>query len=187
MLPPNKPSSPRPLVRQVNGYYLADSAVVLGDVTIGAGSSLWFFTCVRGDVAPIRIGQNCCIQDFSMLHCKSDVPLIIEDNVGVGHQALVHCTRVRAGSLIGSGARVLDDCMIGSGCIVAAGAVVVPGTIVPDGKVLAGVPAKVLRDVTDKDRAYLRHVIEGYQRLSAAHAAGKYPPIAPWPEPLGTT
>ena len=159
------------------GVYLADSAVIVGDVTIGEDSSFWPFTCARGDVAPIRLGRGVCVQDFTMLHCKHHVPLEIEDHVVIGHHACVHCSRVGAWSLVGIGARILDEAVIGESCVVAAGAVVTPGMIVPDGKVVAGVPARILRDVTDRDRAYIRDVSLRYVDLAKAHIAGEFTPF----------
>jgi carbonic anhydrase/acetyltransferase-like protein (isoleucine patch superfamily) len=165
-------------MRYVRGIYLAESAVVTGDVTIGKDSNLWPFVSARGDVAPIRVGEGCSVQDHVMLHCKHNVPLEIGDHVLIGHQACVHCTRVGSWTLIGIGARVLDDAEVGENCIVAAGAVVTPGTKIPDGKLVAGVPAKVLRDVSEKDRAYIREVVTRYVDLARAHVAGKFAPYA---------
>ncbi len=161
------PLSPHRM-RRVGNVYVSEAAVIIGDVTIGEETNIWPFVCARGDVAPIRVGRGCSIQDFTMLHCKHRVPLEIGDHVLVGHHATVHCSRVGNWTLIGIGARVLDECVVGSDCIVAAGAVVTPGTVVPDGKLVAGVPAKILRDVTDKDKAYIRDVIGRYVELARA-------------------
>jgi carbonic anhydrase/acetyltransferase-like protein (isoleucine patch superfamily) len=171
-------------MREVGGVYLAESSVVVGDVTIGEGSSFWPFTCARGDVAPIRVGRRVCVQDFTMLHCKHQVPLVIEDEVVIGHHVTVHCARVGARSLIGIGARVLDDCEVGESCIVAAGAVLVPGTRLPSGTVVAGVPARVIREVNDRDRAYIRDVAGRYVELAQAHARGEFPPFGIDPGPV---
>ena len=165
-------------IRRVRDFFVAEAAVIMGDVTIGQDTNIWPFVCVRGDVAPIRIGAGCSIQDFTMLHCRHKVPMEIGNHVLVGHHATVHCTRVGDWTMVGIGARVLDGAEIGSECIIAAGAVVVPGMIVPDGKLVAGVPAKILRDVTDKDKAYIRDVITRYVELARDHVAGKFPPLA---------
>lgn len=165
-------------MRRVRGIYLAESAVITGDVTVGEDTNIWPFVSARGDVAPIRIGRGCSVQDQVMLHCKHHVALEIGDHVLIGHQACVHCTRVGPWTLIGIGARVLDDAEVGEGCIVAAGAVVTPGTKVPDGKLVAGVPAKVLRDVSEKDRAYIREVVTRYVDLARAHVENQFPPFA---------
>ena len=162
-------------MRKVGEVYVSEAAVIIGDVSLGAETSIWPFVCARGDVAPIRVGKGCSIQDFTMLHCKHNVAMELGDHVLVGHHATVHCTRVGEWTLVGIGSRVLDECVVGSDCIIAAGAVLTPGTVVPDGKLVAGVPAKVLRDVTDKDRAYIRDVVTRYVELAKAHVEGKFP------------
>jgi carbonic anhydrase/acetyltransferase-like protein (isoleucine patch superfamily) len=134
---------------------------------------------IRGDVAPIRVGRRVNIQDGAVLHCNRGVTLEVEDDVGIGHRAVVHCRRIGSGSLIGIGALVLDNSVIGRGCLVAAGAVVTPGTVVPDGKVVMGTPAKPVRDATDEHRRYQALVVESYLNLGSLHAAGKYPSVVP--------
>lgn len=165
------------------GVYIANTAYVGAEVTIGADTTIMHHVMIRGDVAAILIGARCNIQDGSIVHTKTGVPLEIEDEVSVGHRAVVHCRRVGRGSLIGIGAIVLDDAEIGAGCIVGAAALVAPGTIVPPGKVVLGIPARVVREVTDADREYIRHVIENYVRLGRLHAAGAYPNAAPPAQP----
>lgn len=164
-------------MRKINGFYLAESAVLLGDITIGKDTSIWPFVSARGDVAPIRIGEGCSIQDHTCLHCKHGVTMEIGNHVLIGHHACVHCTRVGDWTLIGIGSRVLDEAIVGSHCIVAAGAVVTPGTIIPDGKLVAGVPAKVIRDVSEKDKAYIHNVVTRYVDLARDHVDGKFPPL----------
>jgi len=163
-------------MRRIKDFYVAEAAVVMGDVTIGKDTNLWPFVCARGDVAPIRIGEGCSIQDFTMLHCRHKVPMEIGNHVLIGHHATAHCTRIGAWTLVGIGSRILDGSEIGSECIIAAGAVVVPGTIIPNGKLVAGVPAKILRDVTDKDTTYIRDVLGRYVQLARDHADGKFVP-----------
>ncbi len=162
-------------MRKVKDIYIFDNAVIVGDVEIGANTNIWPFVCIRGDVAPIRIGPGCSIQDHSMLHCKRDVALEIGANVIIGHHACVHCKSVGDRALIGIGARVLDNSEIGQDCLVAAGAVVRPGTIVPDGQMIAGVPARAIRDVTEDDIAYQKEVCERYVHLAQQHCDGRFP------------
>jgi len=162
-------------MRLINGIYIDDSAIITGDVSIGPDTNIWPFVSARGDVAPIRVGAGCSVQDHVMLHCKYDVALAIGDHVLIGHHAVVHCTSVGDWTLIGIGARVLDDAVVGAHCIVAAGAVVRPGMVVPDGTLVAGVPAKVMREVTDADRAYIKNVVTRYVDLAKAHIAGQFP------------
>jgi len=162
---------------EINGFFVHQTAVITGDVVIAKDANIWPFVSARGDVAAIHIGEACSVQDHTMLHCQHNVTLEIAPHVLIGHHAVVHCAKVGEGSLIGIGARVLDNAVIGQGCIVAAGAVVTPGTVVPDGKLVAGVPAKVIRDVSDKDRAYIQDVLRRYVDLARAHVEGKFPPL----------
>lgn len=166
-----------PIVRPVIGrnVYIAPTAYVGGEVTIGDDCTILHQVVIRGDVSAIRIGSKVNIQDGTVVHTKGGVPLDIADEVGIGHLAVVHCRRVGRLSLIGIHSTVLDDAEIGEGCIVAAGALVPPGMIVPDGKLVMGVPAKVARDVNDEERRYIRYVIDNYQKLGRRHAAGWYP------------
>jgi len=163
-------------MRRVGSVFLAETAVVVGDVVLGPDCSVWHHCVVRGDVAPIRVGARVNIQDGAVLHCNHGVPLEIADEVSMGHHAVVHCRRVGRGTLVGTRATVLDDCEIGQECLIAAGAVVPPGTVVPDGMVVMGVPGRVIRPVSDRERAYLRRVVEVYLDLARRHAEGGFPP-----------
>lgn len=158
--------------------FIASTAYVGGDVIVGPECTIMHHVTIRGDVSAIRLGRRVNVQDGTVIHTRRGVPLDIGDEVSIGHRAVVHCARVGPGTLIGSGAIVLDDSEIGSGCIVAAGAVVPPGTQVPDGKVVMGVPGRVGREVTEEDRAYLARVTASYVELGRRHAAGHYPPHA---------
>lgn len=163
-------------MRQIGSVFVANSAVIVGDVELGDGCNVWHHCVIRGDVAPIRVGRRVNIQDGSLLHCNNLVTLEIADDVAVGHQAVVHCKRVGARTLVGTRATVLDDCEIGEDCLIAAGALVPPRTIVPDGSVVMGVPGKVIRPIRSAEREYVRYVVERYQDLAREHAAGKFPP-----------
>ena len=158
--------------------YLAPTAFVAGDVVLGDQCSVWHHVMIRGDVAAIRIGRRVNVQDAGIIHNETGVDMEIEDDVAIGHRAVVHCKRVGRASLIGIGSIVLDRAEIGEQCIVAAGAVVPPGMIVPDGKVVMGVPAKIVRETTDAERQYHREVVERYIALGRQHAAGMYPNAA---------
>jgi carbonic anhydrase/acetyltransferase-like protein (isoleucine patch superfamily) len=159
--------------------YIAPTAYVAGDVTIGDSSTIMHHVMIRADIAAIRIGARVNIQDGTVVHTPRGTPLDIEDDVGVGHRAVVHCRRVGTRSLVGIGAIVLDDAEIGSRCVIAAGTVVPPRTIVPDGTVVMGVPGKVVRAVTQADLDLIDHVVGSYLELGRLHAAGRYPNIAP--------
>jgi len=155
--------------------YLAPTAYVGGDVTLGARCTLMHHVVVRGDFAPIRIGARVNLQDGAIVHTDEGVPLEIGDDVGVGHRAVVHCRRVGGRTLIGIGAILLDDCVIGSRCIIAAGALLVPRTHVPDGSVVMGAPGRVVREVTERDLAAIDHVVHSYLEIGPRHAAGQFP------------
>jgi carbonic anhydrase/acetyltransferase-like protein (isoleucine patch superfamily) len=172
------------LMQCIDGVYVADSAVIVGDVTIGPDSSIWPHTAIRGDVAPIRIGQRVNVQDAAVLHCDHNVPLDIADEVVIAHGAIVHCRRIGSRTLIGNRATVLDGCEIGCDCIIAAGAVVPPDTVVPDGSVVMGLPGKVVRELRDQERAYIRRVVDGYVELARQHVAGSF---TPWPSTRSAT
>lgn len=168
---------PAPIVRPCIGenVYIAPTAYVGGEVAIGDDSTIMHHVTIRGDVSAIRIGRRVNLQDGTVVHTKTGVPLDMGDDIGVGHRAVVHCRRVGPNTLIGIGAIVLDDAEIGADCIIGAGAVVPPGMIVPAGKLVLGLPARIQRDLTPRDREYIRFVVENYQKLNRLHAAGKYP------------
>ncbi len=128
--------------------YIAPTASVTGDVTIGEGSSVWHGASVRGDCGAIIIGRYSNIQDVCVCHCTTGGPeLVVGDNVTVGHGAILHSCTVEDGALIGMGAVVLDGARIGKGSIIAANAVVLEGTEIPPGSLVAGVPGKIRRQV----------------------------------------
>jgi carbonic anhydrase/acetyltransferase-like protein (isoleucine patch superfamily) len=158
--------------------YVAPTSYVAGEVTIGDECTVMHHVVIRADIAPIRLGARVNVQDGSILHTADGVPLDIGDEVGIGHRVVVHCRSVGRRTLIGIGAVLLDDCEIGSRCIVAAGCVLPPKTIVPDGKVVMGVPAQVVRDVSERDLETIDEVIRNYRRLGRLHAAGQFPNIA---------
>lgn len=131
--------------------WIAPGAVVVGRVTLGRGSSVWYGSVLRADDDEIVVGAECNIQDQCCLHVDPQEPVILGDRVTLGHRAVVHGAHVEDGALIGIGAIVLGGCRIGSGSLVAAGAVVTPGTRVPAGVLVTGVPARVRRELTAKD------------------------------------
>jgi carbonic anhydrase/acetyltransferase-like protein (isoleucine patch superfamily) len=157
-------------MERVSQHYQAADAVVCGDVTVGKDCSLWFQTVVRGDIAPIRIGERTNIQEHCVLHCDAGKPLEIGDDVTIGHGAVVHCARVGSRSLVGIKAVLLGDCVIGEDCVIAAGAVLSPGTVVPDGQVAMGVPAKVVRPIRESERTFIRQNCAHYVELARDHA-----------------
>lgn len=137
--------------------FVEESAIIIGDVEIGEGSSVWFNAVIRGDVNTIRIGHQTNIQDLSMLHVTKDVyPLFIGNEVTVGHSVTLHGCTVKDRCLIGMGANVLDGAVIGEECIIGSGALVTEKMVVPPKTLVVGVPAKPKRDLTEKELAFLR-------------------------------
>lgn len=163
-----------PLFRRTPaGIYIAVSAVITGDVRYGEDCSFWFNAVVRGDVAPVTFGRRCNVQDGAVVHCDSGVPNVIGDDVVIGHNATVHGAEVGSGTLVGMGAVLLGGSRVGRECLIAAGAVVSPNTVIPDRSVVMGVPAKVVRSVSDKDLAYMRWLAPHYVELARRYAAGE--------------
>lgn len=150
--------------------FVAAGARIVGDVRLGANSSVWFNAVLRGDSAYISVGARSNLQDNVSVHVDSKHPAIIGDDVSVGHNAVVHGCTIEDGSLIGMGSVVLSGAVIGAGSLVAGGAVVLEGTIVPPGSLVAGVPAKVRRELTDEEKAGLLANAAVYLSHSAAHA-----------------
>lgn len=150
--------------------YLADGSKVIGEVTIGKDSSVWFNTVIRGDEGPIHIGERVNIQDGSMIHQYEGYPTIIEDEVTIGHMAMIHGGIIRKGALIGMSATILDEAEIGEGAFVAAGSLVPPKMKVPAGAMVMGVPAKIIRDISDHDRFIMERTIRKYVKRGQQYA-----------------
>lgn len=157
--------------------YIADTARVVGDVRLGRDVNIWYGAAIRGDVAPIVIGEATNVQDNAVIHCDHRYANVIGREVIIGHGAIVHGESVGDGTLIGMGAVVLGHTKIGRGCLIAAGAVVPPGLEVPDGMVVVGVPGKIVRAVNDADRAYLAKLPQHYVRLARRHAEHPESPV----------
>ena len=136
--------------------WVADSAEVMGDVTLGDDVGVWFGVVIRGDTDSIRIGSGTNIQDLSVLHADVGMPLVLGEGVTVGHKAMLHGCTVGDNSLIGIGAVILNGAKIGSSCLVGAGALVTEGKEFPDGSMIIGSPAKVVRQLSAEQIAGLR-------------------------------
>lgn len=143
---------------------LLPGARVNGDVTMGHGCSVWFNAVIRGDEAPITIGEDTNIQDNATLHTSYGHPLNVGSGVTVGHNAILHSCTVGDNCLIGMGSIVLDDAVIGRDCIVGAGALVTKNTVVPDGSMVLGSPAKVKRALTPEEIEGIRQNALSYVR-----------------------
>ncbi|MFF3028060.1 gamma carbonic anhydrase family protein [Microbacterium sp. NPDC057944] len=138
-----------------DGAFVAEGARIVGAVSLAAGSSVWYNAVLRGDSAPIVIGPGSNVQDNVSVHVDAGHPVVIGSKVSIGHNAVVHGCMIGDGSLIGMGAVILSGAVIGAGCLIAGGAVVLGGTEVPEGSLVAGVPAKVRRALSDDERAGL--------------------------------
>ncbi|MCC6313725.1 MAG: gamma carbonic anhydrase family protein [Thermomicrobiales bacterium] len=151
--------------------YLAPGAVVVGDVEIGPGSSVWFNATIRGDVAPIRIGRGSNVQDNAVLHVDRGTPCVLGNDVTVGHGAIVHAATIGDGVLVGMGAIVLSRSIVGAESIVAAGALVPEDATVDPGTLMMGTPARARRQLTDEERQRCRENARRYLRNAALYRA----------------
>ncbi|PZG31465.1 gamma carbonic anhydrase family protein [Spongiactinospora gelatinilytica] len=153
--------------------YVAPGAVVVGRVRLGRAANVWYGSVLRGDDERIEVAEECNIQDLCCLHSDPGEPAVLEPRVSLGHRAMVHGAYVETGALIGIGAIVLGGARVGAGTLVAAGAVVPPGRTVPGGVLVAGTPAKVIRELTDADRASFAKTPEGYMARAELHRAAR--------------
>jgi carbonic anhydrase/acetyltransferase-like protein (isoleucine patch superfamily) len=165
--------------------FIAENAVVLGDVTIGPQSSVWFGVVIRGDTAAIRIGRQTNVQDGCILHADPGFPCTLGDGVTLGHGAIVHGATVEDDCLIGMRAVVMNGARIGRGSIIGVGSVVTEGTVIPPDSVALGQPAKVKRSASDRDRDRIRHAAEHYVAAGRAYleASRAAPICGNQPEP----
>ncbi len=152
--------------------FIAPSAVVLGEVTLGRNASIWYQTVVRGDMAPIRIGDQTNIQDLTMVHVDAGVPCTIGDRVGVGHRAILHGCTVEDDCLVGMGSILLNGVRVGTGSVIGAGALLTEGMEVPPGSLVLGLPARVVRPVDDELRARIESTWQHYVEQAQRHRSG---------------
>jgi carbonic anhydrase/acetyltransferase-like protein (isoleucine patch superfamily) len=153
--------------------FIAETAVVIGDVEIGEGASVWYGCVLRGDVNYIRIGDRTNIQDMTMIHVsRRDHPTVVEHEVTVGHSVTLHGCHVETGCLIGIGATVLDGARIGRNSLVAAGSLVTPNTLIPEGSFVLGAPARVKRQLTPEEIEDQTRFWKGYVELSQIYKGG---------------
>lgn len=145
--------------------FMAETADVMGDITIGKGSSLWYGAVARGDMNYITIGEYTNVQDNATLHVDTNSPLEIGNYTTIGHNAVVHGCKVGSNCLIGMGAIILNDAVIGDNCIIGAGAVVTERTIIPPNSLVIGTPGKVRRKVSEEEIEIIRHNAIRYEEL----------------------
>lgn len=152
--------------------FIEETAVVIGDVTIGEDSSVWFNAVVRGDVHSVRIGHRTNVQDLSILHVTHGThPLVIGNDVTIGHHVVLHGCTIQDRVLIGMGAIIMDGAVVGEDTVVGAGALVTEGTIVPPKSLIMGSPAKVKRPVTDQELAWIKESAENYVQYARQYQA----------------
>ncbi|MCR9160946.1 MAG: gamma carbonic anhydrase family protein [Nannocystaceae bacterium] len=152
--------------------YLAPTAALIGDVTIGARASVWYGCVLRADVNRIVVGEGSNLQDGTVVHLGDNDPTIIDAEVVVGHRAVVHGCTIGGGTLVGIQSSILDGAVIGEGSIIGSGAVVTAGTKVPPRSLVLGIPGKVVRTLTAADEAFHRKLAGKYVRLSHNHREG---------------
>ena len=164
-----------PTVPPEGQYWIAPTAAVIGKVILKKNASIWFGAVARGDNDPIEIGENSNVQDNSVLHTDSGVPLTIGDNVTIGHMVMLHGCTIGEGSLVGIGSIVLNGARIGRSCLICAHALITEGKDIPDFSVVMGAPGKIVRQVSPEQaeglRAGARHYVENWKRFRAELAA----------------
>lgn len=167
-----------------NTNYIAETAVVIGDVALGTGASIWHNCTVRGDVNWIRIGEASNVQDNTVIHVThGTAPTDIGARVTIGHGAIVHGCTIEDEVLVGMGATVLDHAVIGRQSIVGAQALVTKHTKVPPRSLVLGQPAEVVRELTDEEVASIQEGADNYLRYSAVHDGREQPATNPWYDP----
>ncbi len=154
-----------------NDVFIAPGAVIIGDVTIHEGASIWYNAVVRGDTGPIVIGRRTNIQDNCTLHLDADAPLTIGDGCTIGHNAVIHGATLGDRVLVGMNATVLSHSHVGSGTIIGAGALVSEHKAIPDGVLAFGVPARVARDLSAAEQEQIVASADGYYERAKAHRA----------------
>ena len=158
--------------------FLAPGSIVLGSVTLGEESSVWYNAVLRGDIAEIVVGRQTNIQDGAIVHVDEDVPCTIGNRVGIGHRAIVHGCTIEDGCLIGMGSILLNRVYIGTGSVVAAGAVLPEGMVVPPGSLVMGVPGRIVRKVDADLAARVEENWRHYVERAREHKAGNYPLVS---------
>ncbi|HEX7465318.1 MAG TPA: gamma carbonic anhydrase family protein [Usitatibacter sp.] len=155
-------------------YFVADNAAVIGSVVMGANASVWWNVTIRGDNDLITLGENVNVQDGSVVHTDSGVPVVLERNVSVGHLVMLHGCTIGENSLIGIGAIVLNNARVGKNCLIGAGATVTEGKVIPDGSLVLGVN-KIVRSLTPEEIATNTWIAEHYVERAAAYRKGLKP------------
>jgi carbonic anhydrase/acetyltransferase-like protein (isoleucine patch superfamily) len=156
-------------VQAEGDYFVADGAIVIGNVLLRRNASVWFNAVIRGDNELITVGENSNVQDGSVLHTDPGMPIVIGADVTIGHKVMLHGCTIGDGSLVGINAVVLNGARIGRGCLIGANSLVTEGKEIPDGSVVMGSPGKIVRQLTPEQQAGLvasaRHYVENFKRF----------------------
>ena len=165
-------------MRNINDFYVAEGAVVTGDVVLSPGVNIWYGAVIRGDLARITLGPHVNVQDGCIIHTDYNEPQHLEEGVVVGHRAVLHGRLVGRDTLIGMGALLLSGCEIGAECLIAAGTLITEKRRIPPRSVVMGVPGRVVREVTAEDLRRTHAIAAHYLELAQRYAQGACPP--PW-------
>jgi carbonic anhydrase/acetyltransferase-like protein (isoleucine patch superfamily) len=157
-----------------DSVFVAHTASVIGNVTIAENAGVWFGSVIRSDMAPITVGKNCNIQDNAVIHVDFGFPTVIEENVSVGHGAIIHGATIRRNCIIGMHATILNGAEIGENCLVAAGSIVMQGQVIPPNSVVMGVPAKVKKPADEQTYLAIRRNWEVYRDFAKEYRHSKY-------------
>ena len=159
--------------------YVAKEAVIIGDVVIEKGCSIWPYAVIRADLSPIRIGEGSSVQEHCQIHGNPGRPTLIGKNVSIGHGAIIHAAKLGDYVVVGMNSSILDGAEIGSGSIVGANAMVKEGMIVPEGSLVVGVPARIVRQGDPSLKEAAKRNAEEYHKLRDAHKSGKFARYVP--------
>lgn len=154
--------------------FVAENATIVGNVTLGKEVTVWFNSVLRGDYAPIFVGDRTNVQDGTVIHVDHDISCVLGNNITVGHQCLLHSCKIEDGALIGMGSIVMNNAMIGENSMIGAGSLVTQGTVIPPNSLALGRPAKVIRELTPEEIKGNKENVDHYCRLGKDYLDGKY-------------
>ena len=157
------------MIKEMDGVYIAPNASVMGSVKIGRDSSVWYGCVIRADMNSITIGSRTNIQDNTVIHVDEGKPVVIGDNVTVGHSCLIHGCTIGNNTLIGMGSIILNGAKIGNNCLIGAGSLITGKTVIEDGSLVMGSPAKVKKELNEEQIAELSESAEEYVELAERH------------------
>jgi len=172
-------SAATPWMKVLGEVFLAETALVTGDVRMGPGVNLWPHVVIRGDIGTITLGKRVNLQDGTIVHTDYDEDMVIEDFATVGHRATLHGKRIGRGCLIGMGSILLNGTDIGEECLIAAGTLVPEGKVIPPRSVVRGLPGRIVREVTDEELAHIRRINQSYWELAQRYANGEISRVIP--------